>query len=327
MADVKFTGLTALSGSIALTDILAMVDDPSGTPLSRKATFTQVKDVVQANLDSVSITGGSISGITDLAVADGGTGASDASGARTNLGLVIGTNVQAYDTELAALAGLTSAANKVPYFTGSGTAGLLDFLDQDTMSSNSATAVASQQSIKAYVDGKTVGKQTEYISAGSMLPAITNGPATNQFEATTNAQNIQVLDFDASADEYAHFEFAFPKSWNEGTITFQVYWTTTATDTDGVAWALQALAVSDGDTIDASWGTAVVVTDDAQSAANDVLVTAESSAVTIAGTPAAGDMCFFRLFRDVSDANDDMTEDARLIGVKLFYTTDASDDT
>jgi hypothetical protein len=67
------------------------------------------------------ITGGTITGITDLAVADGGTGASTAANARVNLGLAIGTNVQAYNPSLQSIAGLTTAADQTIYTTGANT--------------------------------------------------------------------------------------------------------------------------------------------------------------------------------------------------------------
>ena len=175
---------------------------------------------------------------------------------------------------------------------------------------------------------KKVGKDTIWVPVEAMTPATTQpcGDLT-LVEAGTNDVDYNVMDFDASSDEYANFNIQMPKSWNLGTVTFQVVWLSTATDTDGIAMGLQGVAISDNEAIDASWGTAVVVTDDAQSAAGEVYVTAESGAVTIAGTPADDDLVIFRLFRDVSDANDDMTEDARVLGIRLFFTTDASEDT
>lgn len=171
---------------------------------------------------------------------------------------------------------------------------------------------------------KVAGKESMWIPSSAMKPTVTNGCAAHaSVETTAGRPDMIVLDFDTTADEFAQFQIAFPKSWDEGTITYQVYWAGIAATTNCV-WTLQGVAVSDNETIDVIYGTAVAVDDAAQGAVEELLVSAESGAVTIAGTPAVGDICYFRIGRDISE--DNMAGDARLLGIKLFFNTNAKND-
>ena len=173
---------------------------------------------------------------------------------------------------------------------------------------------------------KVAGKESIWVPAGAMYPSTTN-PCSDltQVETTALRPDLKVLDFATGADEFAQFTVAFPKSWNEGTVTFQPFWTVTGTDTGTVAWQLGGIAVSSDDTINTAFGTLVATTALAHSGtSNDLMVSVESGAVTIAGSPAAGDCCFFQINRDVSA--DNQAGDARLLGLKLFFTTDAAND-
>ena len=173
---------------------------------------------------------------------------------------------------------------------------------------------------------KIAGKETMWIPASAMYAATTNGAEAAQAETTATRPDMKTLNFDASTDEFAQFSVAMPKSWNEGTITFQVYWTSASTNTGNVIWGLQGVACADSDTIDVAYGTAVTVTDAGIGTAEDQHISSESGAVTVAGSPAAGELTYFQVLRDANAGGDTFSADAKLLGVKIFFTTDAAND-
>lgn len=171
------------------------------------------------------------------------------------------------------------------------------------------------------------GTHTIWVPAAAMTPAVTSGCQWLSYaETTAGRPDIVTIDFDKDSDEFAQFSIAMPKSWNEGTVTFIPYWThKTSTAAYGVVWFLQGVAVSNDDTIDVAYGTAVGSTD-AGGTDEDLYVGPTSAAITIGGTPAAGDNVFFQIYRDVSDGSDTLDADACLIGINILITIDAKDD-
>lgn len=177
---------------------------------------------------------------------------------------------------------------------------------------------------KVRLDRIGIGKQTVWVPAGAMTARTTNGAASGTTESTTNKVMNKTLDFDTTTQEFAQFTVAFPKGWNEGTVTFIPFWTA-ASGSGGVVWGLQGVALSNDDAIDTAFGTAQT-SSDTLIAALDVHVGPESSAITIAGTPAVGDICYFQINRTVSDGGDTLGVDAKLIGIQLLYTIDSNVD-
>lgn len=173
----------------------------------------------------------------------------------------------------------------------------------------------------------TAGRTMIPIMAGSMQPSASGGSGVLTNIATSaNQPDVLTLNFNQTTQQHAQFSIPFPKRWNRGTITARFRWSHASTTTNfGCVWGIQAVAVSDNEAINQAYGTAVEVTDTGGTA-NRLYVSPETSALTVAGTPADGDTVFFRVYRKAADAADTLAIVSRLHGVDLFITTNAEND-
>ena len=192
---------------------IALFDGLTGKLLKR-ATGTGVAKVTSGVLGvAVAGTDYYAPGGTDVAVADGGTGASTASGARTNLGVAIGSDVLAFDAGLASLVTVDTAADLLPYTTAANiwastsltafARTLLDDADAATMRTTLGLVIGTN--VQTYDAGLTslTGVDTAadimpYTTAANTWAALTTTAYGRAFNALANVAALIAL-FSASA--------------------------------------------------------------------------------------------------------------------------------
>jgi hypothetical protein len=172
-----------------------------------------------------------------------------------------------------------------------------------------------------------IGKQSIWIPASAMRPDAVSpcGPLTN-----IGSQQYAILGypFDPNVLEIAvHPGIVFPKAFDVGGVTVQIYWTRAGATAGNVYWLFWAVrAYSDGDDLTylgPDFG-GVGVTDTALG--TKVLCVASAVATPIGGPPQTGDLVRFNIQRHATDPNDTLPEDAYLLGVMITYNTAALTD-
>jgi len=178
---------------------------PTFTGTTTLATAT----ITTANITTANITGGSITGITDLAVADGGTGASTAANARTNLSAAASgansdiTSLSGITTPLTVAQGgigaATLTANNVllgngtsaPQTVAPGTTGNVLTSNGTTWQSTAPSITSASPSVaKAWIlhnDGTSIN------SFNCSISKVTTGTYTVTFTSALSSANYAVL--------------------------------------------------------------------------------------------------------------------------------------
>jgi len=164
-----------------------------------------------------------------------------------------------------------------------------------------------------------LGYRSMMIPAGFLAPTTTSGcEAKATVELATNDIDYDHLGFDKDSDENAFANITMPESYDGGAIQFRYYWTTNTGGgaAETVMMELAGRSFASGDAGDQANGTAVEV-EDVWEADKDMMISGWSADITLAGTPAGGELVHLELTRDVSE--DDLAEDARIMAIQIRY--------
>jgi hypothetical protein len=172
------------------TDLVTSVAGRTGAVTLTTADISGLGTIATQAANNVSITGGSITGITDLALADGGTGASTAGDARTNLGLVIGTDVLSPSGSAASLTSFPTF-NQNTTGTASNVTGTVAVLNGGT----GATTTSGARTNLGLVIG------TDVLAPNGSAASLTSFPTFNQNTTGTAASTPKLLTTNFTIEE------------------------------------------------------------------------------------------------------------------------------
>jgi len=186
--------------AVAVTDSIFIVGD--GTNFVGESGLTArtslgLGTIATQDSDNIDITGGSVTGITDITIADGGTGASTAEDARTNLGVAIGSDVQAHDDKLDDIS--VVAVTDSNFIVGDGT----NFVGESGLTARTSLGlgtIATQDSDNIDITGGSVTGITDLLVAdgGTGASTLTDGgivlgSGTGAITVTAQPTNGQLL--------------------------------------------------------------------------------------------------------------------------------------
>lgn len=152
-----------------------------------------------------------------------------------------------------------------------------------------------------------LGGAWEHISCG----------ASSRIVLPTTGHYIRALSFPNSGTTYAILHFKLPAGYDGQPIDAIVDWFSTGATSNSVRFVAAGRAIGDGESLDSNPGSESSIVDNAQGIAYKHLITDVISGITLAGTPAGGELCKILLGRTPGDPTDNLDETIYVTGVTL----------